>query len=98
LHSKIILKGGADIHDKTGEIHPDNIALFQKISRFCGAPLVGLDFICQDISRPHHRQECAVLEANSLPYIDMHHYPVTGQPRDIAGLVMDYVLGEIGDK
>lgn len=94
LHNKIILKCGADIHDKTDEVHPDNIALFQRISRLCGAPLVGLDFICQDISRPHHRQECAVLEANSLPYIDMHHYPATGQPRNVAGLVMDYVLGE----
>ena len=92
LHSKIILKCGADIHDKTDEVHPDNIALFQKISRLCDTPLVGLDFICQDISRPHHQQECAVLEANSLPYIDMHHYPTTGQPRNVAGLIMDYVL------
>lgn len=98
LHSKIILKCGADIHDKTDEVHPDNIALFQKISRLCDTPLVGLDFICQDISRPYHQQECAVLEANSLPYIDMHHYPLTGQPRNVAGLIMDYVLGEIGDK
>ena len=98
LHNKIILKGGADIHDKTEEVHPDNIALFQKISRLCDTPLVGLDFICQDISRPHHQQKCAVLEANSLPYIDMHHYPLTGKPRNVAGLVMDYVLGEIGDK
>ena len=92
LHNKIILKCGADIHDKTDEVHPDNIALFEKISRLCGAPLIGLDFICQDISPPYHQQECAVLEANSLPYIDMHHYPVTGTPRNVAGLIMDYVL------
>jgi len=96
LHNKIILKSGADIHDKTGEVHPDNTALFQKISRLCEAPLVGLDFICQDISQPYHQQECAVLEANSLPYIDMHHYPVTGKPRNVAGLIMDYVLGDKG--
>jgi len=92
LRDKIILKCGADIHDKTDEVHPDNIALFQKVSRLCEAPLVGLDFICQDISQPYHQQECAVLEANSLPYIDMHHYPVTGKPRNVAGLIMDYVL------
>lgn len=92
LHNKIILKCGADIHDKTNEVHPDNIALFQKISRLCGASLIGLDFICQDISRSHHQQKCAVLEANSLPYIDMHHYPITGKPRNIASLVMDCVL------
>ena len=94
LHNKIILKCGADIHDKTDEIHPDNVALFQKISRLCDTPLVGLDFICQDISLPHHRQECAVLEANSLPYIDMHHYPLTGQPRNVAGLIVDYMQGK----
>ena len=92
LRDKIILKSGADIHDKTDEVHPDNIALFEKVSRLCESPLIGLDFICQDISRPHHQQECAVLEANSLPYIDMHHYPVTGKPRNVAGLIMDYVL------
>ena len=34
LHSKIILKCGADIHDKTDEVHPDNIALFQKFPAF----------------------------------------------------------------
>lgn len=94
LHNKIILKCGADIHDKTEETHPDNIALFQKISRLCETPLVGLDFICQDISQSHHKQKCAVLEANSLPYIDMHHYPATGKPRNVARLVMDYVLGD----
>lgn len=93
LHNKIILKSGADIHDKTDEIHPDNIALFKKVSLLCNTSLVGIDFICRDISRSHHQQECAVLEANSLPYIDMHHYPATGQPRNVAGLVMDYVLG-----
>ena len=92
LRDKIILKSGADIHDKTDEVHPDNLALFEKVSRLCDTPLVGLDFICQDISRPYHQQECAVLEANSLPYIDMHHYPVTGKPRNIAGLIVDYVL------
>src|SRR3989338_7575978 len=94
LRDKIILKSGANIHDKTDEVHPDNIALFEKISRLCEAPLVGLDFICQDISRPYHQQECAVLEANSLPYIDMQHYPVTGKPRNVAGLIMDYVVND----
>ena len=92
LRDKIILKSGADIHDKTDEVHPDNIAIFEKVSRLCEAPLIGLDFICQDISRPYHQQECAILEANSLPYIDMHHYPVTGKPRNVAGLIVDYVL------
>ncbi|MFH1098725.1 MAG: hypothetical protein V1723_02305 [Candidatus Uhrbacteria bacterium] len=91
LHNKIILACGADIHDKTEELHPDNKALFQKISHLCGAPLIGIDFICRDISQSYRQQECAVIEANSLPCIDMHHYPVSGKPRDVAGQIVDFV-------
>lgn len=92
LHSKVILAAGADIHDRTDVIHPENKLLFQKVSKLCGALLVGLDFIGQDISLPYYEQECAILEANSMPNIDMHHFPVSGQPRDVAGRVVEHVL------
>ncbi|MDP3790961.1 MAG: hypothetical protein Q8R38_02835 [Candidatus Omnitrophota bacterium] len=32
-----------------------------------------------------------IIEANSLPYIDMHHFPVTGAPRNVAGAILDEV-------
>ncbi|MFH1712050.1 MAG: hypothetical protein ABH846_02320 [Patescibacteria group bacterium] len=92
LHDKVILACGADIHDTTDDIHPENIILFKKVYELCGTPLIGLDFICQDISKSHHEQQCAVLEVNGLPYIDMHHYPVTGSPRNVAGALLDYFV------
>lgn len=92
LHSKVILGAGADIHDRTDEMHLENKKLFEDAAHIWGAPLVGFDAIFQDISRPWHEQECGIIEANSKPYIDMHHVPVTGQPRNIAKLLIDYVL------
>lgn len=92
LHSKVILGAGADIHDRTDEMHPENKKLFEEAAQIWGAPLVGFDAIFQDISRPWYEQECGIIEANSKPYIDMHHVPVTGQPRNIAKLLIDYVL------
>jgi cyanophycin synthetase len=92
LHNKVVLGCGADIHDKTDDIHPSNRSIFLKLSRLLGAAIVGIDFVCEDIAKPYDEQRCAIIEANSLPYIDMHHFPVFGQPRDIAGYIVDSVL------
>lgn len=95
LHTKVILACGADIHDQTRTVHPENIALFEKLSRLCKRPLIGVDFICRDITIPYHQQECAVIEVNTLPYIDMHHYPVSGEPQNVAGCIVDYLSGNL---
>jgi len=92
LHDKVVLGCGADIHDKTDEIHPDNRIVLERLSRFLRAPIVGIDIIAEDIAKPFREQACAIIEANSLPYIDMHHFPVTGQPRDVAGYIVDVAL------
>ncbi len=92
LHDKVILACGADVHDTTDMIHPENNVLFKKVYALCNTPLIGIDFITKDISKPHYEQECAVIEVNSLPYIDMHHYVVTGQKRNVAAHVLDYYL------
>ena len=92
LHDKVILACGADIHDTTDLVHPENKVLFKKVSELCRAPLIGIDFITPDISKPYREQPCAIIEVNSLPYIDMHHYPVTGQARNVAGHILDYYV------
>ncbi len=92
LHNKIVLACGADIHDKTDDIHPKNKLIFSKLSQLLVAPIVGIDFICQDISIPYYEQLSAIIEANSLPYIDIHHFPVFGKSRDVAGYIVDRVF------
>lgn len=91
LHDKLMLATGADIHDCTDDLHPDNVQMFKKAYEVCKIPLVGFDFISPNISVSYRTQTCAIIEANTLPYIDMHHFPVKGEPRNVAAKILDYV-------
>jgi len=94
LDDKIILACGADIHDKTEDMHPLNKILFEKIAGLCKTSVIGFDFIADDISRPYLEQECALIEANSMPNIDMHHFPTFGSPQNVAGRIIDFVTAK----
>lgn len=91
LQNKIILDLGADLLEVTPRIHPDNLELFKKITEIFNIRLVGIDFLAEDISRPWQEQNAGIIELNSLPYIDMHHFPTWGQPVNVASYVCDLV-------
>ena len=93
LHDKIVLACGVDIVDVTDAVHPANRELFTTVGKLCRVPLAGIDFIAPDISKPYDEQKCGILEINSVPYIDMHHYPTSGVPRNVAGSLLDYCFG-----
>lgn len=92
LSNKFILSSGCDIINCTEAVHPDNKNIFLKTAELLQADLVGIDFIAPDITKSHKEQKTAVLEANSLPYIDMHQYPSDGQPDLVAEIIWDAVL------
>lgn len=92
VHDKVVLACGADIHDTTDNTHPENALLFRKVYELCQAPLIGIDFISMDISKSYRKQKSAIIEVNSLPYIDMHHYPVTGKEKNVAAHILDYYI------
>lgn len=94
LQDKFILSQGCDIIN-CQDIHPANKELFLKIADILKTDLVGIDFICPDISKSYQKQESAILEANSLPYVDMHQYPSHGQSYPVAELVWDIVLNNL---
>lgn len=90
LHPKINWSVGGTTTDVSDAVHPDNRALFERIAEVLRAPLVGIDFIIEDISRSWNEQErCGVIECNSMPYFDNHHLPFDGKPRDVAGPIWD---------
>ncbi|KND47206.1 MAG: cyanophycin synthetase [Parcubacteria bacterium C7867-004] len=90
LHQKINWSVGGTTADVTDDVHPDNIELFEEVARVLKAPIVGLDFIIEDISRSWKEQErCGILECNSMPFFDNHHLPFEGKPRNVAALIWD---------
>ena len=91
LQEKVILDLGADLREETSRIHPDNLELFQKVAELFNVRLVGIDFLIQDISRSWKTAPSAIIELNSLPYIDMHHFPTEGQPVKAAAFLCQMV-------
>ncbi|MEF8846922.1 MAG: hypothetical protein V5A57_00595 [Candidatus Paceibacterota bacterium] len=89
LHQKIILAQGCDVIELTEEVPPVNKKLFRRAAEVLRADLVGFDFITPDISVPYHQQEFGIIEANSLPYADMHQYPSKGKSQPVAKTAWD---------
>ncbi len=89
LQKDPFLKLGGDLVEVTNKIHPSNIQLFKDIAKSFDTRLVGIDFIIPDISRSWKDQPSAILELNSVPCIEMHHFPSSGIPQNVAGALVD---------
>ncbi len=85
------LGGGAT--DVTDIIHPDNLEILNKIAQVLQDPLVGVDFMIADIEKSWRDQKRAgVIECNSMPFIDLHLFPLRGEVRDTAAVLCDLVF------
>jgi len=51
--------------------------------------LTGIDFLAQDIAVSWKEQPCAILELNSVPCIEVHHFPSSGAPTNPAKALAD---------
>ena len=86
---------GGTTTEVTDIVHPDNVAMLETIAKFLDDPLIGVDFIIGDITKSwKEEQHCGIIECNSLPFIDLHHYPLFGKPNNIAAKLWDLVLPE----
>jgi cyanophycin synthetase len=89
LQRNPFLKLGGDLVEVTENVHPDNMQLFKDIATFFDIRLVGMDFMIPDISVSWRTQHSAILELNSMPCIEMHQFPSSGRPQNVAGVVVD---------
>jgi cyanophycin synthetase len=92
VSEKTSISSGGGSTDVTDIAHPDIIVLLKKIAVTLDDQLVGADFIVFDITRPLSDQpHSGVIECNSLPFIDVHLFPLTGKPRDTAKALWDAI-------
>ncbi len=97
LHDKVSRTFGASTTEIT-DLHPENHELFEKIARILNDAAVGVDFMIEDISRSWRDQKCGVIECNSQPFIDLHHFPLKGPARNVAGMLWDLVFPDSAPK
>jgi cyanophycin synthetase len=86
------LSTGGTAEDVTGQVHPGNIALFERIARLVGLNICGIDVMAPDVCTPIIQNGGAVLEVNASPGLRMHLAPSKGQPRRVGKAIIDMLF------
>ncbi len=81
-------EGGAT-REMPSLVHPKLRAYIERAAQELRVPVVGFDIIIPDPEADPDSQRWGILEANSLPYIDLHYAPLDGEPSNVAGAVWD---------
>lgn len=93
MYSKFGRGQGSLNEDVTAQTHPDNLNLLEDAARVINDPLIGMDFIMSDISRSwKEQQRLGIIECNSAPFLDLHHYPYLGKSYNAAGALWELVF------
>jgi cyanophycin synthetase len=92
LRSTGNLSTGGTAIDKTDVVHPDNREMAVRAAMAIGLDVAGIDFLTTDISQSYKVSGGAICEVNAAPGFRMHVAPSEGQPRDVAGPVLDMLF------
>lgn len=92
LRSTANLSTGGTAVDVTNIIHPDNREMAIRAAMAIGLDVGGVDFLTTDISCSYKETGGAICEVNAAPGFRMHVAPSEGQPRDVAGPVIDMLF------
>ena len=94
LHLKTtanISTGGTAI-DRTDEVHPENIFLFERIAKIVGLDIAGVDIIAPNITEPLRVNGGGIIEVNAAPGFRMHLAPSEGIGRNVAEYVLNMLF------
>ncbi len=94
LRSTANLSTGGTAIDMTDTVHPDNRAMAERAVMAVGLDVGGVDFLTDDVSQSYKDIGGAIVEVNAAPGFRMHVAPSEGEPRDVAGKVLDMLFPE----
>ncbi len=83
-----ISTGGTAI-DRTDEVHPENVFLFERIAKIIGLDVAGVDVIAPNVAEPLRENGGGIIEVNAAPGFRMHLAPSEGIGRNVAEYVID---------
>jgi cyanophycin synthetase len=83
---------GGITQDYTDQVSPEIKAIVESIAATMHAFTLGLDIICNDISKPLTKENGAILEVNTMPESYLNFFPTIGQERTEA---IDYYIEQL---
>lgn len=82
---------GGNCYDVTDKVNAKYLFLAKKIIKIFDVPFLGIDLLCEDISK---FGEYAICELNSAPGISMHTMPEKGKRRNVTKAIVDIIFPE----
>jgi cyanophycin synthetase len=70
-------------------INPELKKEIERAARVTTLPIVGFDLIIEDPLKGPQEQKWGIIEANSMPWIDLHHRALYNNPQNVAGHIWD---------
>src|SRR3989344_618773 len=89
LSEQIGINCGGYSAEEFPKTHPKIIEYLKRAGDALDAPVIGFDFIIPDITKNPDEQRWGIIEANSLPFVNLHHFPLEGTPINAAARVWD---------
>ncbi|MCX6579297.1 MAG: cyanophycin synthetase [Candidatus Aminicenantes bacterium] len=86
------LSAGGIAIDVTDEVHPMTKTMSERISQIIGLNVIGIDLITTDHRIPLSDNNGGIIEVNAAPGLRMHANPSEGQPRNVAGAIVDILF------
>ncbi|OHA81002.1 MAG: hypothetical protein A2675_01000 [Candidatus Yonathbacteria bacterium RIFCSPHIGHO2_01_FULL_51_10] len=80
---------GGETRELLSTVHPHLKAELERAADIIDTPIVGFDLIIADPEVDPRGQRWGIIEANSLPFIDLHYLPLYGTPSNPAAAVWD---------
>ena len=80
---------GGETRELPNEVHPKLRAYVERAAAALASSVIGLDLIIPDPTADPDTQRWGLLEGNSVPFIDLHYWPLHGQPSNVASAVWD---------
>ncbi len=84
---------GGEYIDATDSVHPSILDMANEISKIMNLPVIGIDIITADISRPLDETGGVIIEINgTFPDLQIHARPTQGEIRDLAPNLINYLF------
>lgn len=83
---------GWQARDVTDDVHPDIEKICVAASKVVGKFLVGIDVMCDDISKSPTEQAFNIIEINGKPDLYIHYNPTHGQTRNVVEDIVRFMV------
>lgn len=88
------LGDGWETRDVTDDVHSSIEEICVKASKVVGKYLVGIDVMCEDVSRNVDNQSFHIIEINGKPDLYIHYNPTHGKTRNVVEDIVIFMAKE----